>query len=153
MALHIGRKHRETSDAPAAAPRWRFWQGRRLWPSRTAPAAGTGTGAPDATKTVVVERKPRRWRRTRPNPVSMMILAAGWAAVVILALGMLLTWGDANPGNDIVDAVLDAGRWLATPFHDVFTRRDPEEQLYINWTIAAVVYYVLARAVSWMTRF
>ena len=80
-------------------------------------------------------------------------MAAGWAAAAILGLGMLLTWGDANPGNVLVDAVLDAGRWLATPFHDVFTRTDPEEQLYINWTLAGVVYYVLARAFSWMTRF
>jgi hypothetical protein len=82
-----------------------------------------------------------------------MILAAGWAAAAVLALGMLLTWGDANPGNTLVDATLDAGRWLATPFHDVFTRTDPEEQLYINWTLAGVVYYVIARALSWMTRF
>jgi hypothetical protein len=79
-------------------------------------------------------------------------MAAGWAAAAILVLGMLLTWGDANPGNTLVDATLDAGRWLATPFRDAFTRTDPEQQLYINWTIAAVVYYVLARALSWMTR-
>jgi hypothetical protein len=142
MALHIGRK-RETTET--TTPR------RSLWPRRTpSGAAPAATGAPTTT---VVERKPRRWRRSRHNPASAVILAAGWAAAAILALGMLLTWGDANPGNTLVDAVLDAGRWLATPFHDVFTRTDPDEQLYINWTIAGVVYYVLARALSWMTRF
>ncbi|MFB4306130.1 hypothetical protein [Actinomadura sp. GTD37] len=139
MALHIGRRRRTTTEeAPARRP--------RPWPRRR-PAAG------DAGKTAVVERKTPRWRRSRPNPISAMIMAAGWAAAAVLALGMLLTWGDANPGNALVDAVLDAGRWLATPFHDAFTRTDPEEQLYINWTLAAVVYYVLARALSWMTRF
>ncbi|SFN87554.1 MULTISPECIES: hypothetical protein [Actinomadura] len=136
MALHIGRKRSETTQE---TPR------RRLWPRRP---ATDETGRP-----VVVERKPRRWRRSRQNPVSAMILAAGWAAAAILALGMLLTWGDANPANVLVDATLDAGRWLATPFHDVFTRSDPREQLYINWTLAGVVYYVIARALSWMTRF
>lgn len=136
MALHMGR--RRSTTAEEAPPR------HLPWPRRS---ADTG----DAAKTVVVERKPRRWRRG-PNPVSAMIMAAGWAAAAILALGMLLTWGDANPGNSLVDATLDAARWLATPFQDAFTRTDPEEQLYINWTIAAVVYYVLARALSWTTR-
>lgn len=140
MALHIGRKRSTTTEE--APPR------RRLWPRRSAGTAADGTG-----KTVVVERKPARWRRSRTNPISAMIMAAGWAAAAILALGMLLTWGDANPGNTLVDATLDAGSWLATPFHDAFTRTDPEEQLYINWTLAGVVYYVLARALSWMTRF
>ncbi|MBT2210784.1 MULTISPECIES: hypothetical protein [Actinomadura] len=85
--------------------------------------------------------------------MSTMILAAGWAAVAVLGLGMLLTWADANPSNGVVDAVLDAGRWLATPFHDMFTRNDREEQLYINWTIAGAAYYLLARVLSWLARF
>ncbi|NKZ08510.1 hypothetical protein [Actinomadura latina] len=130
MALQIRRKRPESIEETPRRPLWR----------RT-------TDDPAA------KRKPPRWRRSRPNPVSAMIMAAGWAAVAILALGMLLVWGDANPGNSLVDATLDAGRWLATPFHDAFTRTDPDEQLYINWTIAAVVYYVIARALSWMTRF
>jgi hypothetical protein len=113
-------------------------------------------------ETTVVRRTPRwravrsrtaRWRRSRHNPVSAVILAMGWAAVVILGLGILLTWGNANPGNMLVDATLDAGRWLATPFHDVFTRTDPEQQLYLNWAIAAGVYYLMARVLSWLTRF
>ncbi len=133
MALQLRRK-RPTTAEEAPPPRWTWRRGS---------TGGTAT----------VARKPPRWRRTRPNPVSAIIMAAGWAAAAILGLGMLLTWGDANPGNVLVDAVLDAGRWLATPFHDVFTRTDPEEQLYINWTLAGVVYYVLARAFSWMTRF
>ncbi|MEV0661331.1 hypothetical protein ACIBI3_08765 [Actinomadura luteofluorescens] len=132
MALHLGRKHETPEETSPRPPRRALW--RR--------ADGTA-----------VQRKPPRWRRTRPNPVSAMIMAAGWAAVAILALGMLLTWGDANPGNTLVDATLDAGRWLATPFHDVFTRSDPDEQLYINWALAGAVYYLLARALSWMTRF
>ncbi|MFC4048933.1 hypothetical protein ACFOY4_04480 [Actinomadura syzygii] len=138
MALHIGRRRHEP-PADEAVPR------RSLWRRRTAATDETATAGAG-------RRRAPRWLRSRHNPVSAMILAAGWAAVVILALGMLLTWGDANPGNTLVDATLDAGRWLATPFHDVFTRSDPDEQLYINWTLAGVVYYALARTLSWMTR-
>jgi hypothetical protein len=97
--------------------------------------------------------KPSRWRRARPNPVSVAIMALGWAAVAILGVGMLLIWGEANQGNVLVGGILDAGRWLATPFHDAFTKTDPERQLYINWAIAAAVYYVLARVLSWLVRF
>ena len=114
MALHIGRhigrkQQHGTSATPVASARRPWWPRRT---GRTEPAAGPAGDR--AAKTVVVERKPRRWRRSRHNPVSAMILAAGWAAAAILALGMLLTGGNANPGNDIVDATLDAGRWLAT---------------------------------------
>ncbi|MGI5164873.1 hypothetical protein ACQEU3_11010 [Spirillospora sp. CA-253888] len=133
MAVHILRNRRRAATAAEAD-------------TKVAPAAP----APAPT---VVERRPRRWRRSRPNPVSMALLGAGWAAALILVLGMLLTWGGANPGNTIVDATLDAGHWLATPFHDVFTRPDPDHQLYVNWSIAAVVYYLLGRVLSWLTRF
>ncbi|WP_131736422.1 hypothetical protein [Actinomadura roseirufa] len=142
MAFPLGRTGRKERGTRAGR---RPWQGRQLWTRRKTPGdAGTGAAA---------ERRPRRWRRSHHNPVSAIVLAAGLAAVAILALGMLLTWADANPGNGAVDATLDAGRWLATPFHDVFTRSDPKEQLYINWTITAVVYYALAKVASWMLRF
>ena len=143
MAPRLGRRRHETAKE---APRRRFGLRRPRWRPGPRP-----DGSPE--KTVVVERRPRRWRRSRHNPVSAMVLAAGWAAAATLALGILLTWADANPGNVLVDATLDTGRWLATPFHDVFTRTDPEQQLYVNWALAGVVYYVLARALSWMTRF
>ncbi|WP_433328603.1 hypothetical protein [Spirillospora sp. CA-294931] len=128
MALNIGRKHRSGSS------KW------RLRPQRSGPGDTT------------VERKPRRWARGKTSAASMMIMAAGWTAVAILGLGMLLTWGEANPGNVLVDGILDVGRWLATPFHDIFTRTDPQEQLYINWAIAAGAYYLLAKLISFLVR-
>jgi hypothetical protein len=145
MALHIGRKTEETDASPTPSrPPLR----ERLRPRRKAP------GETSSTQTVIVRpRRRRHWLGGRPNPVSTLVMAAGWAAALILILGILLTWGDANPGNTIVDATLDAGRWLATPFHDAFTRSNPKHQLYLNWGIAAAVYYVLARVVSWMIRF
>jgi hypothetical protein len=143
MATSIFRRRERAAGGTEATGGTTTGRGWRPWPARAAGA--------DAT---VVERRTPRWRRrSGHNPVSAVILAAGWAAVVILALGMLLTWGDANPGNALVDATLDTGRWLATPFHDAFTRPDPEQQLYLNWAIAAAAYYLLARVLSWLVRF
>lgn len=105
-------------------------------------------------KTVVVERRPRRrLLGKRHNPVSMMLWAAGFAAALILLIGMLLTWAEANPANALVNATYNAGEWLATPFHNVFTNPDAETRLYQNWGLAAAVYYVLGRVASWLTRF
>ncbi|MFC4910354.1 hypothetical protein [Actinomadura gamaensis] len=146
MALHLGRREKATTEAP---PRRWPWSprpdGTRPW---TRPASETGP-----TRTVVVKRRPGRWRRMRHNPISLLILAAGIAAAAILVLGILLTWGDANPSNTLVHATLRSGSWLATPFHDVFPRPNPKHQLYLNWGIAAGVYYVLSRVLSWLTRF
>ncbi|WP_083999195.1 hypothetical protein [Actinomadura kijaniata] len=133
MAVHLRRRHRDPAD------------------TRVAPVAGADR-AP-AERTVVAPARPaRRWRH-RPNPVSRLLLGLGWAAALILLLGMALTLSGANPGNALVDATLDAGAWLATPFHDLFTRPNPDHQLYLNWGIAAAVYYLLGRALSWLTRF
>jgi hypothetical protein len=147
MAVHIWRNRRTVAEtAPPAHER------TKVWPRRTA-AVPVEDDRPVRTAPPVVVRRPaRRWRVT-PNPISQMILGAAWAAVIILGLGMLLTLTEANPGNALVGATLDAGRWLATPFHDVFTDPDPEKALYLNWGLAAGVYYLLGRLLSWLTRF
>lgn len=93
----------------------------------------------------------RRWR-TRHNPFSLLVWLAGWAAALILLAGMGLTWWDANTGNRIFDAVMEAGRWLATPFANLFANPDPDKQLYVTWGLAAGVYYVLGRILSWLIR-
>ncbi|POM27437.1 hypothetical protein BTM25_18510 [Actinomadura rubteroloni] len=148
MTVHLWSRR---GEAEAAQPGDTVTAPRRPWQrgahARTAPVPVGDAPSP------VVERPRRRWRRHGSNPVSMAISAAGWAAALILLLGMLLVWSDANPGNVLVERTLDAGRWLATPFHDLFTRRDPDEQLYINWGIAAVAYYAVSRIVAWLVRF
>ncbi|RAY15639.1 hypothetical protein DPM19_07560 [Actinomadura craniellae] len=129
--------NRRKEETPAAEETRR----RRFWPPRRS--------APEPEE----RRGPRRWPRSRTNPISGMIWGAGCAAALILGLGMLLTWSDANPGNGFVSATLDAGTWLATPFRDVFTNPDPERQMYMNWGLGAVVYYLLGRLFSTLTRF
>lgn len=104
-------------------------------------------------QTVLVDRRTaRRWRGRRRNPVSLVIWLAAWAAALILLLGILLTWGNANPANDIVHAILRAGTWLATPFHDAFVNPNPQHRLYADWGVAAAVYLVIGRVLSWLVR-
>lgn len=91
-------------------------------------------------------------RRHRHNPISRLVWAAGWTAAVVLLAGMLLTWIDANPANGLVNAVLNIGEWLATPFHDLFRNPDADHRLYQNWGIAAAAYYALGRVLSWLIR-
>ncbi|MBW8487570.1 hypothetical protein [Actinomadura parmotrematis] len=173
MVLHLGRRQGRGTDAPAApdapaadtrAPAARAASAdTSATDTRVAgPVAPPAPPPPPVSAPPVTERadrkdvrrtSSRRWRRHRRNPVSMLIGALGLVAALILVLGIALTWAGANPGNTLVDAVLDAGRRLATPFHDMFTRSDPDQQLYINWGIAAAVYYALGRVLAWITRF
>jgi uncharacterized membrane protein len=60
--------------------------------------------------TVLVDRRTaRRWGGRRRNPVSAAIWLVTWAAVLILLVGILLTWGNANPANDVIHPILRAG--------------------------------------------
>jgi hypothetical protein len=70
----------------------------------------------------------------------------------IIATGVLLVVLEANPANDIVDAVLDAARWLVGPFEDFFTLDDDKLQVAINWGLALVVYVLVGRGVSTLLR-
>ncbi|MDX6428325.1 MAG: hypothetical protein QOE54_691 [Streptosporangiaceae bacterium] len=167
MAVQIWRRRRTSApaldpatDTPtdtAADTRTR----PRLFPRRTADEAGTArprifTGrrvAEAKPQTVLVDKKTaRRWRRHRRNPVSTGLWMTAVTAALILALGMLLTWSNANQANEVVHAIMRTGAWLATPFHDVFANPDPKHQMYENWAVAAGVYLIIGRALSWLTR-
>jgi hypothetical protein len=104
-------------------------------------------------RTVLVDRRTARKLRTRRhNVVSAAIWLVALAAVLVLLLGMLLSFAGANPDNDIIHTIMRAGTWLASPFHDVFLDSDPDRQLYVNWGIAAAVYLLIGRALSWLVR-
>jgi hypothetical protein len=62
--------------------------------------------------------------------------------VGLIVVGIALVLLEANKNNDIVDAVLDAGRFLADPFTDVFKPDGTKARVAVNWGLAAVVYSV-----------
>jgi hypothetical protein len=60
--------------------------------------------------------------------------------VGLLVIGIVLVLLEANRDNAIVDGLLDAGRWLAGPFDNVFQPDGRKARIGINWGLAAVVY-------------
>jgi len=70
----------------------------------------------------------------------------------IIAVGVLLVVLEANPENTIVDAVLDAARWLVGPFEDFFTLDDPKLEIAVNWGLAVVVYVLVGRTLANLMR-
>ena len=71
----------------------------------------------------------------------------GSAVAVLIGAGILLVVLDADPRNDIVEAVTDAARWLSGPFHGLFDLRSANWQVAVNWGLAAGVYYALSRVI------
>ena len=96
----------------------------------------------------------RRWGPRDPGAVrglearaaiGRLLLLAGTGVALVLALGILLIVLGANRDNQIVGVVLDAARWLAGPFDGLFTLDNQKTEIAVNWGLAAVVYYLVAR--------
>jgi hypothetical protein len=53
----------------------------------------------------------------------------------------------ASMHPDIVRWLVDAGRWLTTPFHGLFSVRG-DWHYVVNWGLAALVYLVVGRMIA-----
>ena len=73
-------------------------------------------------------------------------------AAVVIALDVVLVVLEANPANDIVQLVHDAGRWVVGPFKDIFSLDDAKLEVAVNWGIALVVYVAVGRFVASLLR-
>jgi hypothetical protein len=62
--------------------------------------------------------------------------------VGLLLVAIVLVVLEANRDNAIVDALLDAGAWLAGPFDDVFSMDTRKERVAVNYGLAALVYAI-----------
>jgi hypothetical protein len=63
--------------------------------------------------------------------------------VAIIVLAIILRLVDANPGNQIVSGIHDAGSSLVGPFDNVFSVKGPKLNLALNWGLAALIYAVV----------
>ena len=77
--------------------------------------------------------------------VARVIRTVGTVIAAILVAGILLVVLGANQGNQVVSAVLDAARWLAGPFDGLFNLARHKTEIAVNWGIAAVAYFAVAR--------
>jgi hypothetical protein len=74
------------------------------------------------------------------------LVAAVVAAIVVI--GILLVVLGANQSNELVKAIMDAARWLAGPFRDLFSLDSHKATVAVNWGIAAVVYLAAGRLIA-----
>jgi hypothetical protein len=90
--------------------------------------------------------------RTRyRSPGSVIQTIAGIVAGIII-LGIVLVLIKANPNNQIVDFILDVGRFLTTPFHNLFPQDNPRQDVLVNWGIAAIVYLIVGAVIARLAR-
>ena len=80
--------------------------------------------------------------------IARLIRFAGLVVAGILVAGILLIVFEANPSNSIVEAVTDAAKWLAGPFHDLFSLDKRKTRIAVNWGIAAAVYFFVASLIA-----
>ena len=92
----------------------------------------------------VYELRERRRGRVDRAPVATLLRMIGFGIVFVIGIGIALVVLEANEDSDVVDGWLDACRFLVAPFDDIFDleRGKENEQIAINWGIAAVVYLV-----------
>lgn len=65
------------------------------------------------------------------------------AVVLLLVAGIVLHLLHANAGNGVVSTIYDADTWLASPFASVFTIKDADTEIAVNWGLAALVYAIV----------
>ena len=68
--------------------------------------------------------------------------------VGIIVVGIALVLLEASPANDLVNAVLDAGRWLVDPFRGIFHPGSLKARVAANWGLAALVYALVGGLVA-----
>jgi hypothetical protein len=103
---------------------------------------------PRGTRRGAAARAARRGAWTLARLVN---LVAGVVATIVV-LGILLVVLEANRSNDIVNAALDAARWLAGPFKDLFTLDNHKTEVAVNYGIAAVVYLAVGGLIARLLR-
>ena len=80
--------------------------------------------------------------------VARIVTLIGSVVAGLIVVGILLIVLEANPANDIVNWVTNAARWLARPFHGLFDLESSKWQVAVNWGLAAIAYYAVARLIA-----
>lgn len=80
--------------------------------------------------------------------IARAVIVIGGLVAAMLVLGIVLVLLKANRSNDIVKAVHDAASFLAGPFDGLFKLDRERVETAVNWGIAAVVWYALARVIA-----
>jgi hypothetical protein len=90
--------------------------------------------------------------RTRYRSPSSVIQTIFGVIAAIIIVGIVLVLIKANPSNDIVNFILDLGRFFTRPFRDMFPRSNPRQDILLNWGIAAIVYLIVGAILARIAR-
>ena len=90
--------------------------------------------------------------RTRYRSPGSVITGIAALIAGIIVLGIVLVLIGANQQNTLVDLVLDVGRFFTRPFRDLFPQDDPEQDVLVNWGIAALAYLLLGAIIARIVR-
>jgi hypothetical protein len=80
--------------------------------------------------------------------LARLITAVAGIAAAIIVLAIVLHVLGAKTSNGVVSAIHDAGSWLSSWSHGLFSLHNGDVRMAVNWGIAAVVYLVVARFVA-----
>lgn len=81
-----------------------------------------------------------------------LVMLITLVVVGVIVIGILLVVLGANEGNTIVNAVLDAAKFLVGPFKNVFHLKDAKAQVAVNYGLAAVVYFIVGSLIARLLR-
>ena len=72
--------------------------------------------------------------------------------VGLILIAIVLVLLDANQSNGIVNWLIDAGRWLSQPFHNIFQSSGAKARVALNWGLAAVIYAIVGSLIARVLR-
>jgi hypothetical protein len=72
--------------------------------------------------------------------------------VGLIVVGIVLVLLEANQGNDIVNWLVDAAKWLVGPFDNVFKLDGTKARVAVNWGLAAVLYVIVGGLIARVLR-
>ena len=80
--------------------------------------------------------------------LARLIRLAGTLAAGIIALAVILHLLGAKTSNGVVNAIHEAGSWLSSWSHGLFSIQNADWSMVVNWGIAAVVYLVASHFIA-----
>ena len=90
--------------------------------------------------------------RTRSSRAASVVMTIAAVIAGIIVLGIVLVLVGANQANDIVNLVMDVGRFFAGPFSDLIPQDNQRANYVVNWGIAALVYLLVGAILARIIR-
>jgi hypothetical protein len=80
--------------------------------------------------------------------LARLITAVAAIAAGIIVLAIVLHVLGAKTSNSVVDAINQAGSWLSSWSHGLFSIHNGDLRMAVNWGIAAAVYLIAGRIIA-----